>query len=98
MARTRDALKTIGARSMNEETLVEAGKNTIRDLIAKTLRDAGVEDAVGFELKLVNGETITINSDRNPALDRPASDVARDGVAIRQSARAGLAVVFRVLG
>lgn len=92
MANTREALKKIGASNMNDEALVEAGKNTIREKIAQTLRDAGIEEAVGFEVKLLNGETISITSDRNPALDRPASDVAE--VSVKQSARAGFRQVF----
>jgi len=97
MANTRETLKRIGASKMNDQALVDKGKQTIRDVVASALRNAGVEDAVGFELKLVNGETISITSDSNPNLDRPAAEVAPGGVNIRQSARAGLALVFRVV-
>jgi hypothetical protein len=80
---TRDQLAAVGAK-------------TIRDAIAETLKAKGIEDAVGFELKLTNGETISITSDSNPALDRPAAEVR--SVDVKQSARAGLAQIFTVLG
>jgi hypothetical protein len=97
MANTRKALRDIGASNMNEDALVQKGIETIRDLVKDALRSKGIEDAVAFELKLTNGETITINSESNPNLNRPASEVAPDGLNVRQSARAGLTRVFRVV-
>jgi hypothetical protein len=79
---TRDQLAAVGAK-------------TIRDAIAETLKAKGIEDAVGFELKLTNGETISITSDGHPALDRPAAEVSN--LEVKQSARAGLAQIFTVL-
>lgn len=88
MANTRGSLAEVGRRALNDEAqLIEAGKRTIRDVVQKALVDAGIEEAVGFELKLVNGETISITSDSNPALNRPAEDVQE--VNVRQSAKAG---------
>lgn len=101
MANTRRNLADIGRKSLtSEDALVEAGKKTIRDVVTEALRKAGVEDAVGFDLKLVNGETISITSDKNPALDRPAAEVSSDpgSVRIKNAARAGLVQVWTVIG
>jgi hypothetical protein len=101
MANTRQNLAEIGRKNLqSEEALVEAGKKTIRDAVTEALRKAGIQDAVGFDLKLVNGETISITSDKNPALDRPAAEISNDpgSVRIKTAARAGLTQVFAVIG
>lgn len=85
MSNTREALAKLGAA--NSDALVEAGKNTLRQKIAQTLREAGITEAVGFEVKLKNGEEFTILSDSNPRMSTPAAEVA--SVRPRQSARAG---------
>ena|SRR5687767_11942336 len=100
MANTRRTLADIGRKQLQtEEQLIEAGKRTIRDVVKDALRKAGVEDAVGFDLRLVNGETISITSDNNPALDRPAAEISPEAGSVRmkQAARAGLIQVFRVV-
>lgn len=85
MSNTRQALANLGAQ--NSDALVEAGKNTLRDLIAETLRKAGITEAVSFDIQLKNGETFNIASEANPRMSTPAAEVS--SVAPRQSARAG---------
>lgn len=85
MSRTRDALTQLG--SANSDALVEAGKVTLRNLIAETLRKAGITEAIGFEVKLKNGEEFTILSENSPRMATSASEV--ESVRPRQSARAG---------
>lgn len=67
--------------------LQEIGARTVRDLLKQTLQQAGLAEAVGFELKLTNGSQVTVSSDSNPVLNEPADTVA--DVKVRQSARAG---------
>lgn len=82
--------------SNTRNALVELGKKTIRDRVQEALAASGIENAVGFELKLVNGETISITSDENPNLNRPAEEVSE--VSVKQSAQAGLGFeVFTVI-
>lgn len=69
------------------KTLEQIGAETIGSLLKKTLADAGVSEAVGFEVVLRNGGTHTILSDSNPILNSPASEVS--SVKIKQSADAG---------
>lgn len=85
MSNTRSALANLGAQ--NSDVLVEAGKATLRDKIAQVLRDSGITEAVGFEVKLTNGEEFTIVSESNPRMSTPATEVA--SVRPRPSARAG---------
>lgn len=87
MSSTRNALKALGSQSMNEEALIEAGKNTLRDKIAQTLRESGITEAVSFDVVLKNGETFNIASEANPRMATPAAEVS--SVRPRQSARAG---------
>lgn len=91
MGTTRNALKALG--SQNEEAQIEAGKVTLRNKIAQVLRESGLTEAVGFEVKLKNGEEFTILSESNPRMATPASEVA--SVTPRQSARAGSEDVVR---
>jgi hypothetical protein len=100
MANIRKNLAEIGQKSLQSEgAQVQAGIRTIRDVVKDALKAAGVEDAVGFDLKLLNGETISITSDSNPALDRPAAEISPEAGSVRmkQAARAGLIQVFRVV-
>lgn len=90
MANTREELAKIGAQ--NSEALVQAGVRTVRDAIRDALKAKGISEAVGFELTLKNGENITILSEDNPNMDRPASEV--QSVAVKQSARAGYEPLF----
>jgi hypothetical protein len=91
MGNTREVLKKLGTQQ-SEEALVEAGKRTIADAVAQTLREKGISEAVGFDIVLKNGERITISSDSNPNLQRPASEV--ESINVRQSAKAGLVQLF----
>lgn len=77
--------------------LVELGKKQIRDSLKEFLSSNGIQEAVSFELKLTNGETIVIASDSNPALNRPASEVADGGIRVRQSASAGVGISIEQL-
>lgn len=86
MSNTRQALANLGAQ--NSDALVQAGLQTLKDVIRKALNDSGIEEAVGFEVKLTNGEEFTVLSEANPRMSTPAADVA--SVTPRQSARAGL--------
>jgi hypothetical protein len=90
MSDTRNTLARLGAT--NNDALVEAGKATLSGLIRKTLTDAGITEAVGFEVKLKNGEEFTILSESNPRMSTPAAEVA--SVTPRQSARAGSWLAF----
>lgn len=86
---TRKALIAAGRKSIepSEAQLIEAGKLYLRDTIKKALETAGF-DAVGFEVKLKNGEEFTVVSETNPRLDSiPASEVA--SVRPRSTASAG---------
>lgn len=94
MADTRKALADLGRQSINEETLVEAGIKTVRDEIRKLLASKGISNAIGFKVELVNGQTITIASEQNPAADTPMSEVK--SVRPTQSARAGLGNVRQI--
>lgn len=54
---------------------VEAiGAKLIRDLVREALSEAGLSEAVGFEIKLQNGGTATVSSADNPILSRPAEE------------------------
>ena len=86
MANTREQLKRIGAESVNDEALVQAGMRTIRGAVQETLKAKGITEA-NFDLVLKNGERISITSDTNPALDRPAEEVS--SMSVKQSAKAG---------
>lgn len=68
-------------------TLEEIGAKTIGDLLAKTLAEAGIDEALGFEIVMKNGGTHTILSEDNPILAQPASEVS--SLKIKQSAEAG---------
>lgn len=69
------------------KTLEEIGAQTIGDLLRKTLEEAGVGEAVGFEIVMKNGGTHTVLSDSNPVLNESADQVA--SVKIKQSAEGG---------
>lgn len=58
-----------------ESILAAIGSRTVRDIVRDALAQSGLEETVGFELKLSNGTTVTIVSDKNPILDQPASAV-----------------------
>lgn len=59
-----------------ESSLAAIGARTVRDIVRDALAASGLEETVGFELKLSNGTTVTIVSDKNPILDQPAETVA----------------------
>ena len=93
-AKAQKALAKVGARSMDEATLAKQGAQTIADVIKKALKDAGVEEATGIKVSLVNGGEYVIYDDSDPRLNEPASQVkgfdkGAPAVKTVQSARAG---------
>lgn len=86
MSNTRNALVELG-KSANEETLIEAGKKVLRDGIREYLASKGLSEAVGFEVKLRNGEEFTVLSDENPKIETPMDEV--ESINVKQSAKAG---------
>lgn len=87
MSNTREILRDLGTRS-SEDVLVEAGKKVLRDGIKEYLAEKGISDAVGFEIKLKNGEEFTILSEENPRSATPMDQV--ESINARQSAKGGL--------
>lgn len=92
---TRNVLKELGQSSIDENTLVEAGKKVLRDGIREFLSSKGLTEAVGFEVTLKNGEQFTVLSDENPRMATPMSEVK--SIDAKQSAKAG-ANLSEVLG
>lgn len=91
---TRNALVELG-KSASEEQLIEAGKKVLRDGIREYLASKGLSEAVGFEVKLKNGEEFTVLSDENPKLDTDMEEVA--SIDVKQSAKAGNGAVEALL-
>jgi len=63
------------------------GSRVIRDIVREALNEAGISNAVAFEIRLQNGGTVTVSSADNPILDRPAEEAV--SVTAKQTAAAG---------
>jgi hypothetical protein len=87
MGRTREVLKELGQATVNEDILVQAGQQVLRDGVKEYLASKGLTEAVGFVITLKNGETFTILSDENPRNDTPMDQV--ENIEVKQSAKAG---------
>lgn len=91
----RAALAEVGRKNTTEDAAAEIGAKFIRDIVIKALVDAGVENAPGVKVSLVNGEELVILGPDDPNLSRPASEVRRDtggrpAVTLNQSAKGGM--------
>lgn len=60
---------------------------TVFDAIINKLREEGIQESAGVEVRLVNGQTHFIVSDADPLASRPASEIA--SLRVAKSASAG---------
>lgn len=95
MAKTREVLKELGRSAIDETALLDAGQKVLRDGVREFLASKGLTEAVGFEIKLKNGEQFTILSEENPRMATPMSAVS--DIQVRQSAKGGAMDLSKVL-